>query len=102
MWMSGNRRRASAGGPAGRAGCFIPTGGSHAGVDARGSTMYPNRGGKPSMADLIAIAYPDETTAAAAQVEAEKLAEDLIIQTDAIASIVRGSDGKFKVTTNHH
>jgi len=54
------------------------------------------------MADLIAIAYPDETTAAAAQVEAEKLAEDLIIQTDAIASIVRGSDGKFKVTTNHH
>src|SRR5256885_894886 len=54
------------------------------------------------MADQIAIAYPDETTAAAAQVEAEHLAEDLIIQTDAIASIVRSKDGKFKVTTNHH
>jgi uncharacterized membrane protein len=54
------------------------------------------------MADLIAIAYPDETTAAAAQVEAENLANDLIIQTDAIASIVRTKDGKFKVSTNHH
>lgn len=54
------------------------------------------------MADLIAIAYPDETTAAAAQVEAENLADDLIIQTDAIASIVRTKDGKFKVSTNHH
>ena len=54
------------------------------------------------MADLIAIAYPDETTAAAAQIEAEKLANDLIIQTDAIASIVRDKNGDFKVTTNHH
>ena len=54
------------------------------------------------MADLIAIAYPDETTAAAAQVEAEHLAADLIIQPDAIASIVRTKDGKFKVSTNHH
>jgi len=54
------------------------------------------------MSDLIAIAYPDETTAAAAQTEAESLADDLIIQTDAIASIVRSKDGKFKVTTNHH
>ncbi len=54
------------------------------------------------MADLIAIAYPDETTAAAAQVEAEKLADDLIIQTDAIASIVRDKKGDFKVSTNHH
>jgi hypothetical protein len=55
-----------------------------------------------NMADLIAIAYPDETTAAAAQIEAEKLANDLIIQTDAIASIVRDKNGDFKVTTNHH
>ena len=54
------------------------------------------------MADLIAIAYPDETTAAAAQVEAEHLAAGLIIQPDAIAAIVRSKDGKFKVSTNHH
>jgi uncharacterized membrane protein len=54
------------------------------------------------MADLIAIAYPDETTAADAKAEAERLADDLILQTDAIASIVRAKDGSFKVSTNHH
>jgi uncharacterized membrane protein len=54
------------------------------------------------MADLIAIGYPDEDTAAKAMREAEHLAEELIIQPDAIAAIVRGENGKFKVTTNHH
>ena len=32
----------------------------------------------------------------------KRLADDLIIQPDAIAAIVRTKDGKFKVTTNHH
>jgi uncharacterized membrane protein len=54
------------------------------------------------MADLIAIGYPDETTALDAQKEAERLAADLIIQADAIAAIIRDKDGKYKVTTNHH
>jgi uncharacterized membrane protein len=54
------------------------------------------------MAELVAIGYPDETTAALAMSEAEHLAEDLIIQPDAIAAIVRTKDGKFRVTTNHH
>lgn len=54
------------------------------------------------MADLIAIGYPDETTAIQAEEEAQRLADDLIIQPDAIAAIVRTKDGKFKVTTNHH
>jgi uncharacterized membrane protein len=54
------------------------------------------------MADLVAIGYPDETTAALAMSEAEHLAEDLIIQPDAIAAIVRTKDGKLRVTTNHH
>jgi uncharacterized membrane protein len=54
------------------------------------------------MTTLIAIGYPDETTAAVAAEEAAKLAKDLIIQPDAIAVIVRDKDGKFKVTTNHH
>jgi uncharacterized membrane protein len=54
------------------------------------------------MADLIAIAYPDETTALAAEQTAQQLAEDLIIQPDAIAAIVRDKEGRFKVTTNHH
>ena len=54
------------------------------------------------MADLIAIGYPDETTALKAEKEAQRLAGELIIQPDAIAAIVRTKDGKFKVTTNHH
>ena len=54
------------------------------------------------MADLVAIGYPDESTAIAAEAEAQRLAGDLVIQPDAIAAIVRTKDGKFKVTTNHH
>jgi uncharacterized membrane protein len=54
------------------------------------------------LADLIAIGYSDETTAIQAEEEAQRLAEELIIQPDAIAAIVRTKDGKFKVTTNHH
>ncbi|WP_300611144.1 DUF1269 domain-containing protein [Trebonia sp.] len=54
------------------------------------------------MADLIVIGYPDETTAALAADEARTLAKDLIIQPDAIASIVRDKEGKFHVSTSHH
>jgi uncharacterized membrane protein len=54
------------------------------------------------MSDLIAIGYPDETTALKAEREAQRLASELIIQPDAIAAIVRNEDGKFKVTTSHH
>jgi uncharacterized membrane protein len=54
------------------------------------------------VSDLIAIGYPEETTAIKAEKEAQRLADELIIQPDAIAAIVRGEDGKFKVTTNHH
>jgi len=54
------------------------------------------------MATLVAIGYPDESTAAAAGDEAERLAKDLIIQPDAIAVIRRDSSGKFHVTTNHN
>ena len=41
------------------------------------------------MADLIAIGYPDETTAFEAAGQARRLAADLIIQPDAIAVIAR-------------
>lgn len=54
------------------------------------------------MPDLIAIAYPDTTTALSAMDEATHLAEDLIIQPDAIAAIVRSEDGKFRTITNQH
>jgi uncharacterized membrane protein len=54
------------------------------------------------MSTLIAIGYPDETTATAAADEAQRLASDLIIQPDAIAVIRRDREGKYHVTTNHH
>ncbi len=53
------------------------------------------------MADLIAIGYPDETTATQAADEAYLLAKDLIIQPDAIAVIIRKQDGSYQVHTNH-
>jgi uncharacterized membrane protein len=54
------------------------------------------------MAELVAIGYPDETSALAAEQEAQRLADELIVQPDAIAAIVRRADGKYQVTTNHH
>src|SRR5690242_2826184 len=54
------------------------------------------------MAELIAIGYPDMTTADAAADEARRLAQDLIIQPDAIAVIVRDEDGSYHVHTSHH
>jgi uncharacterized membrane protein len=54
------------------------------------------------MATLVAIGYPDETTATAASLEAQRLSKDLILQPDAIAAIIRDREGKFHVTTNHH
>ena len=54
------------------------------------------------MADLIAIGYPDETTASLASEEVQRLASELIIEPDAVAAIVRDKEGKYHVTTSHH
>ena len=54
------------------------------------------------MADLIAIAYDDTTTAEQAMAEVANLQEDLIIQADAVAAIIRNKDGKIRTVTNHH
>jgi uncharacterized membrane protein len=54
------------------------------------------------MAELIAIGYPDETTAELAADEARRLARDLIIQPDAIAVIIRDEEGRYHVHTSHH
>ena len=54
------------------------------------------------MAELIAIGYEDETTAAAAAEEVRRLSKDLIIEPDAVAVISRDSEGKYHVTTSHH
>jgi uncharacterized membrane protein len=54
------------------------------------------------MAELVAIGYPDEATAALAAAEAERLAHELILQPDAIAVVVRDLGGSYRVTTGHH
>ena len=54
------------------------------------------------MSDLIAIGYPDEATADEAAAEARQLAKDLIIEPDAIAVIVRDTEGKYHTHTSHH
>jgi uncharacterized membrane protein len=54
------------------------------------------------MSDLIAIGYPDETTAEEAADEARRMAKDLIIEPDAIAVIVRDKEGRYHVHTSHH
>src|SRR5438270_3275555 len=54
------------------------------------------------MSTLIAIGYPDETTATEAGDVVQELVKDLIIEPDAIAVIRRDREGKFHVTTNHH
>ena len=54
------------------------------------------------MADLIAIGYPDTTTALQAEEEVQRLAQDLIIQPDAVAAIIRNEKGHIKTVTNHH
>ena len=54
------------------------------------------------MADLIAIGYDDTTTAMQAEEEVQRLAQDLVIQPNAVAVIIRSQDGKIKTITNHH
>ena len=54
------------------------------------------------MATLIAIGYPDEATAHAAEAEVKRLSQDLLIEPEAVAVIVRDPDGNLRVTTNHH
>jgi len=54
------------------------------------------------MPDLIAIGYDDTTTALSAMDEVGHLAQDLIIQPDAVAAIIRNDDGKFRTVTNQH
>lgn len=53
------------------------------------------------MATLIAIAYPDQTTAEAARQTVQGLEEDLVIQADQVAAISCDVDGNYHVTTTH-
>jgi uncharacterized membrane protein len=53
------------------------------------------------MATLVAIGYPDQTTAEDARQTVQGLEAELIIQADQVAAIVRDQDGKYHVTTTH-
>jgi uncharacterized membrane protein len=56
---------------------------------------------KLAMATLVAIGYPDQTTAEQARQTVQSLEADLIIQADQVAAISRDPDGKYHVTTTH-
>jgi uncharacterized membrane protein len=53
------------------------------------------------MATLVAIGYPDQTTAEEARQTVQGLEADLIIQADQVAAISRDPAGKYHVTTTH-
>jgi uncharacterized membrane protein len=53
------------------------------------------------MATLVAIGYPDETTAEQARQTVQRLEADLIIQADQVAAISRDRAGNFHTTTSH-
>jgi uncharacterized membrane protein len=53
------------------------------------------------MATLIAIGYPDQTTADQAKQTVSELESELIIQADQVASISRDLKGRYHVQTSH-
>ncbi len=53
------------------------------------------------MATLVAVGYPDETTAERARQTVQSLEADLVIQADQVAAISRDAQGKYHVTTTH-
>ncbi|HWE10946.1 MAG TPA: DUF1269 domain-containing protein [Solirubrobacteraceae bacterium] len=54
------------------------------------------------MAELIAIGYDDMETADRAAEEVYRLAQDLVVEPEAVAVIVRDENGRYHVHTNHH
>jgi uncharacterized membrane protein len=53
------------------------------------------------MATLLAIGYPDQTTAEQARQTVRQLESDLIIQADEVAAISRDERGRYHVETSH-
>jgi len=54
------------------------------------------------MPTLVVIAYRDETSAAVADEQVQRLVRHLRIDPDAVAAVRRDRDGRFSLTTNHH
>jgi uncharacterized membrane protein len=53
------------------------------------------------MPTLLAIAYPDQSTAEEARATVSRLQEDLIVQADEVAVISRDPNGRYHVHTSH-
>jgi uncharacterized membrane protein len=53
------------------------------------------------LATVLAIGYPDEVTAERVAPELRGRRAELLVQTDAIAVIVRGASGDYRVLTTH-
>ena len=53
------------------------------------------------MATLVAIGYPDQTTAEQARQTVSELESELIIQAEQVAAISRDLEGKYHVHTSH-
>jgi uncharacterized membrane protein len=66
-----------------------------------GITVRNNAKGQLPMATLVAIGYPDQTTAEDARQTVQGLEAELIIQADQVAAISRDLEGKYHVTTTH-
>jgi uncharacterized membrane protein len=56
---------------------------------------------KRVVATLVAIGYPDQSTAEQARTTVQQLESELIIQADQVASISRDMEGKYHVHTSH-
>lgn len=53
------------------------------------------------MTTLVAVAFPDETTASAAAEDVRWMALDVVMDADAVAVVSRDRAGAFHLTTNH-
>ena len=54
------------------------------------------------MADLVAMGFDDEAAAAQAGAGVRRLADELVVEPDAVAVIMRDREGKYNVNTTHH
>lgn len=59
------------------------------------------KGAAPLMPTLVVLTYRDETSAATAGEQVQRLVRHLRIEPEAVAVVRRDRDGRFHLTTNH-
>lgn len=59
------------------------------------------KGAAPLMPSLVVLTYRDETAAATAGEQVQRLVRHLRIEPEAVAVVRRDRDGRFHLTTNH-